>query len=492
MTSDDHRVSRRWLLGGLLAGVAVPAFGEAPATSLRPRLRPGRDGAALGAGSLIDAAKLGGALGYVVADARSGQVLEAVNETQGLPPASVAKVITSLYALERLGVGHRFRTRLLATGPVVDGRIMGDLVLVGSGDPTLSTDDLGDMAAELARRGVRGVAGRYLAHDGALPKIAQIDAEQPDFVGYNPAISGLNLNYNRVHFEWKRAAKGYQVAMDARAERFVPQVAMARMKVVQRKQPLFTYSAGAAAGDDWTVASGALGREGSRWMPVRNPGLYTAEVFQTLARAQGIILPVPQFVTALPAGTALVEALSDDLGVILRGMLKFSTNLTAEVLGLSASGAATLPGSGAMMSDWAAARHGLHARFVDHSGLGAASRISAGDMVRALVGARASGSPLRGLLREIGMRDATGKTIKGHPVRVLGKTGTLNFVSGLAGYVVPPSGRELAFAIFTADVARRDRLLPHEREVPPGGRAWLNRAHALQGALINRWAALHI
>ncbi|MDP2738061.1 MAG: D-alanyl-D-alanine carboxypeptidase/D-alanyl-D-alanine-endopeptidase [Pseudorhodobacter sp.] len=486
-------ISRRWVLGGLLAGAAAPVWAEAPLTSPRPQARPWSEAGAAArdlpdAGPLIAAARLGGAVGYVVAEAASGRVLEAARGDLAQPPASVAKTITALYALERLGIGHRFATRLLATGPVVGGRIAGDLVLVGSGDPTLSTDALGDMAAALAKAGVRGVRGRYLVYAGALPQIAQIDPGQPDHVGYNPAISGLNLNFNRVNFVWKRGTKGYDVSMDARAERFVPQVRMARMQVVNRAAPIYTYAAG-MQGDDWTVAAAALGKDGSRWMPVRQPAVYTAEVFQTLAAAQGIRLPEAGFARSLPAGTVLVEHQSDALSVVLRDMLRFSTNMTAEILGLSCSGAATLADSGRRMSDWAAARYGLQARFVDHSGLGARSRISAADMVKALVAAR--GQTLPRLLRDIGIRDASGKAIKDHPVRVLAKTGTLNFVSGLAGYVVPPGGRDLVFAVFCADAARRDRLAPVDRERPPGGPEWTRRARILQGQLVNRWATLY-
>lgn len=484
-----QKVSRRWVLGALASGVALPVFAEAPATSLLPRPR-GEKARVVpqDASALIAAAKLGGAVGYLVADAVSGQVLEAVQGDLHLPPASVAKTITTLYALEKLGQSHRFGTRLVATGPVQAGKVQGDLVLVGSGDPTLDTDRLGDMAAALAARGVRGVTGRYLIYAGALPLIDRIDAEQPEFVGYNPALSGLNLNYNRVNFEWRRSGKGYDVGMDARAERFVPVVKMARVKVVQRDAPLFTYAAGQGT-EEWTVAATALGKAGSRWMPVRKPAVYTAEVFATLAQAQGITLPPATMIASPPQGQTLVEDFSDPLPIVLRDMLKFSTNLTAEVMGLSASGAMTLASSGAQMTAWAAERMGLSAAFVDHSGLESGSRMSAADMVKALVAGRSGALP--GLLKNIGMRDAKGKVIEGHPVQVLAKTGTLNFVSGLAGYVVPPGGRQLAFAIFCADVPRRDALPMADREMPPGGPEWVKRAKLMQGRLISRWAGIY-
>ena len=94
------------------------------------------------------------------------------------------------------------------------------------------------------------------------------------------------------------------------------------------------------------------------------------------------------------------------------------------------------------------------------------------------------------ILRNIGMREDQGKPIKGHPTTVVGKSGTMNFVSGLAGFIEPPSGRDLVFAIFSADVARREAVPMTEREGPPGGDASVSRAHLLQARLIKRWAGM--
>ena len=161
MTLDKDQFSRRWVLGGLLMGAAAPVWAEAPLTSIRPRRRGAVDVVDLPAAEgLVDAAKLGGTLGYVVSDLATGRVLESMNPTLPQPPASVAKAMTTLFALEKLGVTHRFSTQVLATGPMNGGQVQGDLVLVGSGDPTLSTDHLGDMAAQLAAAGVRGVSGQ--------------------------------------------------------------------------------------------------------------------------------------------------------------------------------------------------------------------------------------------------------------------------------------------------------------------------------------------
>ncbi len=487
-------ISRRHILAGLLACGASPLWAESPiTTSPRPVSRSGKPQARLAPlDRLITGANLGAAaVGYLVMDAATGKVLDSRDADTPLPPASVAKTVTALYALERLGTTFHFRTRVLATGPVVAGVVQGDIVLAGSGDPTLQTDALGDLAATLAARGVKGVTGRFLTWDAALPKVPRISADQPVQVGYNPAIGGLNLNFNRVHFEWRRGQQGWTTAMDARGERFVPPVRMARVRVVQRDAPLFTYDS-AGASEDWTVASGALGKGGSRWLPVRHPTAYAGEVFQTLARAQGITLPRPEVATTEPAGQALATSESAPLPEVLRDMLRFSTNITAEAVGLRASGATDLAASGQTMTDWVQARFGVTARFVDHSGLGSASRVTAADLASILRQARLADAGLQPLLRNMGLRDAKGAEVKDHPVRVLAKSGTLNFVSALAGHVVPPTGRELIFAIIIGDIARRDALTEAERESPPGGKGWTQRARTLQQQLLARWAQTYV
>ena len=336
MTQD---ISRRALIGTALAALAAPAA-AAPAVSLRPRLRPEAIRAAAAASeteALIAQARLSGEVGYAVMDAATGEMLEARAAGTALAPASVTKAITALYALDALGGAHRFATRLIAAGPVEDGVLRGDLVLAGGGDPTLDTDALADMAAGLKRAGVREVTGAFRVWGGAVPYRASIDPRQPVTAGYNPALSGLNLNYNRVHFEWRRAGDGYAVSMDARSGRYRPEVSVARMRVANRRAPIYSYEDGGGR-DDWSVARGALGTNGARWLPVRKPELYAGEVFATFARAQGIVLATPQVSRGdAPRGDTLVTHASAPLNEILRGMLRYSTNLTAEMVGLAAS-----------------------------------------------------------------------------------------------------------------------------------------------------------
>ncbi len=494
-----RRISRRHFLGSAAAAGALgatDALASPPAASLRPVLR-GED---LFKRSIVDAAeilreaKLAGNVSFAVADARTGAGLETQDAATARPPASVSKAITALYALDSLGPAHRFETLLLATGGVSGGEIMGDLVLVGGGDPTLETNTLAQMAADLKAAGIIGLRGAFKVYEAGLPVMPRIDPEQPDQVGYNPGVSGLALNYNRVHFEWKRANGAYTVTMDGRSDRYRPEVRMAAMQIRDRSTPVYTYEDKGGV-DAWTVARTALGGGGARWLPVRKPGLYAGEVFETLAGAHGIRLGAPQMTDAVPTGEVLVRHSSADLRSILRDMLKWSTNLTAEMMGLAASTArngkpASLKASVEQMNLWAKSALGMqNLALVDHSGLGDDSRITAADMVTALVRARDKG--LRDILKPVAMRDDARRVVADHPLKVDAKTGTLNFVSSLAGYLTGPDGTELAFAIFAADESLRAKLTRAEREGPPGGASWNQRAKRMQQRLIERWGALY-
>ena len=109
------------------------------------------------------------------------------------------------------------------------------------------------------------------------------------------------------------------------------------------------------------------------------------------------------------------------------------------------------------MSDWVRQVFGVDFDMHDHSGLGGTSRVTAAGMARMLVQAEREKRGLKPILKDVGLKDDKGNVIEGSPVKVVAKSGTLNFVSALAGHIVPPGGRELVFAIFTGDPERRSQ-----------------------------------
>jgi D-alanyl-D-alanine carboxypeptidase/D-alanyl-D-alanine-endopeptidase (penicillin-binding protein 4) len=102
-------------------------------------------------------------VGMRVIEARTGRLFFDTRGTVLMDPASNQKVLATTTALMRLGADWRFRTELTGAAPTADGVVVGDVYLRGSGDPTVSSADLDAMAAELARRGVRSIAGAVVA-----------------------------------------------------------------------------------------------------------------------------------------------------------------------------------------------------------------------------------------------------------------------------------------------------------------------------------------
>lgn len=490
------KLSRRALLAGGVAAIGSAALGNPLDRSLRPRSRPI---AGLGVkpvlrpdfADLIERAELSGTVAFVLRDLATGEVITDQAGGVPLPPASVTKALTALFAIETLGPAYRFTTTIYATGPIIDGVVEGDLVLAGGGDPRLDTDQLILLRDQIEARGITEVRGRLLVWGGALPKIEEIEPSQMDHLGYNPAISGLNLNFNRVHFEWERRGSSYRTQMDGRSETVVPLVDMSRVQLVDRNVPVFAYEGGVSS-DRWTVARSALNNRGSRWLPVRHPALYTGDVFQALAAFKGLQLPEPELVMDLPEGEVVASLQSETLSELMRGMLKYSTNLTAEIAGLSATKSLTghnmeLQPSAQHMTGWLNERAGIDADFKDHSGLNDQTRITADSMTDFLMNDGVY-DVLNPILKPIQLLDQNGDLVQGLDANVQAKTGTLNFVSTLAGYVQTASGRRFAFTFFAADVERREAGKRSGDELPTGALSYNTKAKKLQQTLLRHVA----
>jgi serine-type D-Ala-D-Ala carboxypeptidase/endopeptidase (penicillin-binding protein 4) len=484
MKSDHihNAPSRRSFLKAVLSGFAVvPGL---PLAAQELKIQQSLKG-------IAGAAGLSGIKSIVVMDATTGAVLDSFNGAASLPPASITKTATALYAIDRLGPQATFKTRILATGPIKNGVLKGDLVLQGSGDPGLDTDALGSLAEQLKARGVKVVRGKFYVYAGALPYQRQIDPEQPDYAGYNATIHGINLNFNRVLFKWQRGAEGYILSMVARGKKYAPEVKGIKIAVKIRKKPVFSYRS-VSGSDRWTVARSALGKGGSRWLPVRNPADYAGEVFRSLAALNGIRMPRHKVTEKPIVGKSVAVWQSGRILALAKSMIKYSTNMTAETLGMSASvtdglKAGNLGSSSQAMTRWLESKYGVRgARFVDHSGLGVDSRISADVMARLLVKVRWDG-PLRPLMKEITLRDANWKKAPIKGAKVVVKTGTLDFTSALAGYISCPNGRKLAFAIFTTDMKKRAAIPKKDRDNPPGAKLWARKSRVMQHQLVRYW-----
>ncbi|MFV0410045.1 MAG: D-alanyl-D-alanine carboxypeptidase [Paracoccus sp. (in: a-proteobacteria)] len=455
-------IDRRHVLLSLLATAWA---GTAAAQAPPPRKPAPR------AGRLIGDARLNAQVHYAVFD-RQGNLCEARGGDRPVAPASTLKVLTTLYALDRLGPQARFATRV--------ERVGNTLVLIGGGDPTLDTDGLADLADLTAAAWTGTKPERFEVTGAQLPYIAEISAEQADHLAYNPSVSGMMLNFNRVHLSWR--AGGSAMALEAQARRNNTPAYTIRAGAVG-EGPLFSWREEGGR-EIWSVNRAGLRRAGSRWLPVRRPEAYAGDVFQTLCRARGLVLPAPEVVGATAADTVPVARIeSAPLTDILRDMMKYSTNLTAEAIGLHASGARDLPASARAMQAWAEARGIEGLDLHDHSGMSPDNRVSARAMAQII--ARLGGpAGLRDLMKQVSIKNPDGA---GGDLLLEEKTGTLNFVSNLAGYGHAAGQGEVIFAIFIADMDRRAQT--EGQELPAGVSTWTQRAKQLQQQLIRSWVS---
>jgi len=479
----ENTLTRRAALSTALAALGSSAFAVAPLNSLRPVARPAASPDLLGgAAAVIRSFSLKGQVSCALMDPENGRLLDAYLPETELPPASVTKALTAAYGLQKLGRDFQFITRLSLQGRVVNGALVGDIILTGSADPTLHTDDLVNFAKTLQKTGIQRVKGRLVIVDNGFPYQREIDSSQLPQANYNPAIAGVNLNLNRVQFEWARQASGgYDLSMSAPGRIYRPQIPSIGMRVEERAAPSYAYQH-ALDREQWSVQRAVLGKDGGRWLPARNPRRYAGEAFQAICAEMGMRLPSPTIVDGqYPDAVMTVEIAQKESRPyyeIAKSMLKLSTNLTAEVIGLTASGAPTLRQSALALSQFAQA-HGMRGAVVDHSGLSDQSRLTAGGLAMFMAWHHRNG--LADLLKPKILRHK-GKPMNGVDLRV--KTGTLNFVSSLSGYLTY-KGKSLGFAILTADMARREKVKGSEN--PRGAKGWEARSRSLQYAILRDW-----
>jgi D-alanyl-D-alanine carboxypeptidase/D-alanyl-D-alanine-endopeptidase (penicillin-binding protein 4) len=131
--------------------------------------------------------------------------LLALNAEQTFTLASTAKVVTTLAALDLLGPAYRWRTEAHLHGELVDGRLDGDLVIVGGGNARLSSDDLVQWFRDMQAQGLREITGnivldrfafRFSQQDEALlprPGPERPHHSRPDALSLNDGVLRLQV-----------------------------------------------------------------------------------------------------------------------------------------------------------------------------------------------------------------------------------------------------------------------------------------------------------
>ncbi|MGE3165100.1 MAG: D-alanyl-D-alanine carboxypeptidase/D-alanyl-D-alanine-endopeptidase [Planctomycetota bacterium] len=458
------------LVGALLAACTFPfAVGAADAESreLTARLLT------LGSARKLEPAQLAfsivGPDGTVIAEHRS---------EEPEPPASNVKLLTAVAALDLLGPDFEVSTELWRTGLVRNGVLEGDLIVRGRGDPSISGrfhrgDIFGPLrpwVAVLGELGIERVSGRLLCDDRYFsgPSVhADWPSEQLDR-WYCAPSGALNLNDNcvDVHIAPRVGAQEVRVWLEPSCARF--EIVNQLRSVVQRKQHV--YSVERATGS-WRIdlRGGFLasGTERTEWVAVPDPTDWFGCALQTFLESEGIGFGggVGRLEDAAAVADAvLVASTQASVASMLPSMLKRSLNLYADcllrIVGKErGAGGSFEQGADCVRSHLVRlgiAREGVVVR--DGSGLSAKNRASAATLVRALRHARATPwfPVLRDALAVAGADGTLRSRFASSPVagKVLAKTGHIDGVSTLAGYLTTGGG-DVTFAfLFRGPVAR--------------------------------------
>lgn len=350
----------------LFAVAAAPAWTQAPAPqtaapvqeqSASPVTATGRF--AERAEKLVQSVPVDkGEWGLLVADAATGEILYQKNADKYFVPASNMKLLTTALALDTLGLDYRFRTTIETNGVLsTDGKLSGDLILVGRGDPNLSNRKfpfdlkeefdgppekaLAELADAVAARGVKEITGDIVGDDSYFPRERYPDGwEIDDMVwDYGAAISAIVVDDNTVTLTLTpgdKSGDAVQAALEPPAQEFVVKNEVISVAPKEKADLRLTREPGAST----VLVSGTLPARSSPRklvLAIQEPAQHAAALLASLLAERGI--KVDGKVRALhdpdpleASRTVLAEHLSIRLGDAVKLVNKISQNLHAEVL----------------------------------------------------------------------------------------------------------------------------------------------------------------
>lgn len=414
---------------------------------------------------------------YAVVDLASGDELAAHDADKGMNLASNTKLLTSIAALSTLGSGFRWKTTVLAEPPDAEGTITGDLYLRGRGDPLLSVPALEALAADVAARGVRTIEGRLVLDTGYFDAVSMpphFDEQPKEQAAFRAMISSLGVARGGVTITVVAEPGGAaRITLDPDAGDYIT-ITKHEVTSVTEGHTRLRVDTKLKAGKLEVEVTGKIRANEGSWeirRRIDDPARVAGEVFRRALADKGVTIRQRAIATLGPAlvpPTAKVLAAHDSatLADVLRLMNKNSDNYIAEsVLKTVGAEAKGTPGPATWADGLTAVRAQLGAlgltpgsyRADNGSGLYSATEVSAKQLVHLLAKAHADyriGPDLVASLPVGGVDGTLAKRWHGHPARgrVRAKTGTLDKVTTIAGYIGVDSGHPLAFAIFVNDI----------------------------------------
>jgi len=159
-----------------------------------------------------------GTLSLFVQDLDSGDTVLQWQENVPRNPGSTIKLVTTLVALDVLGPTYRWKTHIYALGKVENGTLIGDLLIEGRGDPFLVTERVWQLLRRVRQSGIRRIDGDLLIDDSYF-EIADHDTaafDRQPLRAYNVTPNALLMNYKivRYWFEPDHDGKAVRVWLD--------------------------------------------------------------------------------------------------------------------------------------------------------------------------------------------------------------------------------------------------------------------------------------
>lgn len=164
----------------------------------------------------------GATYAYCVADVKSGQLLEELDSEKLMIPASTLKVVTTIAALNLLGPAYRYETRLHYAGTFdkSTGTLTGDLVIAGSGDPSLQSEYFGKesvtdtWAKALQKAGLKKITGNIVADASCFEREVPGDWIWADIGNYFGAVPcGVSFMDNKFKIVFNSGADGTKASL---------------------------------------------------------------------------------------------------------------------------------------------------------------------------------------------------------------------------------------------------------------------------------------
>ena len=373
-------------------------------------------------------------------------------------PASTMKLLTTYAALRTLGPAYTWHTDVLLAGSRDGETVRGDLVLRGGGDPSLVVEQLWLLVQQLRGLGLRDLRGDLVLDRSAfqLPPHDTAAFDGDALRSYNVGPDALLVNFNSI------------------AYRFVPDPLARTVRVAILpppagvRAPLTVRAADGACGDwrgklraDFARPFAPAFRgtfpldcgERSWHLAPLAPDLYLGAVFRALWEGSGGSWTGKVRDGIVPAGAPLLATHeSQPLAEVVRDINKFSNNVMAQHLFLTfgaerAGWPASFERSRDALRTWLTASGLAMPELVleNGAGLSRVERVSAGSLARLLTDAwRSPVMPeLMASLPLVGV-DGTAAKRKGAVGSAHVKTGLLEDVRAVAGFVLAASGRRYA------------------------------------------------